>query len=177
MEDSLCWDDVLPVVEPYMCVWSGGSELRWGEYAWHALACAGLTSFDTELGRTEVVLRALALAALSRDFYARTFGDGSDGDWRSAITADLVGPAPFLDAFTLGQLAERRRLEVDNRRWNSDAIGHVLRDLVDREYPTVAEALGDVLGDATLFASLLSVRGPEVTYPVADSFITYVMSP
>jgi hypothetical protein len=174
--ERLDWDDVWPVVEPYMSVWSSDGEQKWGAYAWQTLTSAGLANWMTEAERTTCVLRALALAALSRDFYARAFSEGDDGDWREDLATDVIGDRPRIDAFTLGQIAERSGVEADNTEWNQGEVWDVLYTFVKREYRAVARALRSVLGDSRLFASMWAVRDRECVYPLADDYVSYVVN-
>jgi hypothetical protein len=67
------------------------------------------------------LVRALALAALTSDFYARPFGGGSDGGGRDEISEDVIGAYPLIDAFTLGQIAEHRGSDIDHLAINDSA--------------------------------------------------------
>jgi hypothetical protein len=103
------------------------------------------------------MVRLIALSALSREFYVRAFDEGSSGEWREAIRSGLLGDYPLLDAFTLGQLAERLQIDVDNSSlYESEppACTFVILELLEREYQDVVDALMNQWGQNAFFTSL-----------------------
>jgi len=175
--EVLEWDDVKAAVEPMIAIWVEGSESAWAKHAWELLGAAGLTSYSTEIERTRCLLRAVGVGRLYREFSARAFDEASPGDWRDHVGGDLIGGYPLLDAFTLGQLAEREGLEADNTSFaDYSVVDEVLCDLVDLEYPQVVGTLYKALGDADLFASLYLSRQEDVTYPLSDDQVGKVVN-
>ncbi len=174
--ENIEWTDIVRVVQPYMSVWNHSSELGWGKYAWHALGPAGLTKYQNEAERTICVVRALALAAMTKDFYARAFGEGSDGDWRDEISDDVIGADPLIDAFTLGQIAERKGYETDHLALNDSVLSELIVDLIEEVYQEVGGTLRYALGDAELFASMFAARESGVSFPVADDYVASVVN-
>jgi hypothetical protein len=103
------------------------------------------------------MIRLVALSALYREFCVRAFDEGSSGEWQELVTSDLLGDYPKLDAFTLGQLTERRQIDVDNSPlYESDppAFTFVILELVRAEYRNVIDALTHQWGENAFFASL-----------------------
>jgi hypothetical protein len=151
------WDDIEDVARELFHVWSGDGDLNWAKAAWQALARAGMTAYTTEAERTACMARLLGLSAMSREFYVYAFDEGSSGEWREAITTELVGDYPLLDAFTLGQLAERLGMDVDNPSlYESEppATTFVILELMEREYQDVVDALMEQWGQNAFFTSL-----------------------
>jgi hypothetical protein len=72
---------LLPIARAVFSVWWDGAEVDWAGHAWAALARAGLTACRTELERTLVVCRLLALNVLYREFCTRAFEEGFPGEW------------------------------------------------------------------------------------------------
>ncbi|WP_328463502.1 hypothetical protein OHA21_38100 [Actinoplanes sp. NBC_00393] len=171
------WSEVEEVVTPVISTWSFGSELAWVEHAWGLLGQRGLATYTSEIERTRCILRALAVSAFYLDFCARAFGEGSPDDWREKVNSGLLGPAPLIDVFTLGQLIERDGFEVDNHAYDdgeqiSEALGH----LVAAEYPGVVKELRESYDDARLFASMFLTSKGGVEYPLADERIGEVVN-
>lgn len=151
------WEDIDDFASELFDVWTDGGDLKWAETAWQALTEAGLTSFTSEAERTTCMARLLALSALYREFCVYAFDEGSSGEWQELVTSDLLGDYPKLDAFTLGQLAERLQIDVDNSSlYESDppAFIFVILELVRTEYRGVVDALVDHWGKNALFTSL-----------------------
>jgi hypothetical protein len=175
--DVLDWDEIEDAVRPIIQIWVYGSELSWARHAWGLLGKAGLTSYSTEIERTRCVLRAVAVGRLYHEFSARAFDEGSPDDWRGHVGDGLIGGSPLIDAFTLGQLAEREGIEVDNAPFDDGlGVSKALRDLVDLEYPGVVEALRGQSGDAELFASLFASQGEEADYPLSEEQVSEVVN-
>lgn len=164
---SLAWDEIEPVVKPIITVWVDGSELRWAEHAWRALAAEGLTAYTSELERTACVLRVRALAAIYLDFCARAFDEGSPGDWREG-GSDLIGAYPQIDLFTLGQLAEREGIDADNSPGYEPIIGDVIDELVSGQLANVTDTLARHWGGAALFASMWMSTQSDLKYPLTE---------
>jgi hypothetical protein len=59
------WEQIKPIAMNVFRVWSDGGDLAWAEQAWNILSESGLTDYDDELERTQVIIRFLALT----DFY------------------------------------------------------------------------------------------------------------
>jgi hypothetical protein len=175
--DRLDWAEVEEVLTPIISTWSFGSELAWAEHAWDLLGQRGLTTYTSEIERTRCILRALAVSALYLDFCAKAFDEGSPDDWREKVNSGLLGPAPLIDAFTLGQLIEREGLEVDNHAYDDgEQISEVLGHLVSAEYPGAVKTLREHCDDAPLFASMFLTSKGGVEYPLSDEQVGEVVN-
>ncbi|WP_045875854.1 effector-associated domain EAD1-containing protein [Pseudofrankia sp. DC12] len=163
--ETLDWEDAWQFPNSLIQVWVDGAELAWAAHAWSSLTEAGLTLYRTEEDRIDCLLRAVALAAFYRDFCSQAFEEGHLGDWDDLVVIDVVGEYPF-DEFTLGQLAQRHDIGIDNEY--GDAPGVVLALLVRRQYWVVAGALRAAWGDAYLFAALCHAQHGLATYPLTD---------
>jgi hypothetical protein len=170
------WRDVEAVARPVLQVWVFGAEVEWAAHAWDALGSAGLTTYSTELDRTRCVLRAVALGALARDFYAHACDEGSPGDWQDQVTVDLVGPTPLIDAFNLGRLVEREGFEFDNLPYDDGVLREALVALASEEYPVVVRALRSAWGDDGLFAALFASSRGGTSYPMSAEEISDVVN-
>jgi hypothetical protein len=151
------WEDVEAVASELFHVWEGGGDLAWAKTAWRALTQAGMTSYTSEAERSICMTRLIALSALYREFCVLAFDEGSSGEWQELVTSDLLGDYPKFDAFTLGQLAERRQIDVDNSPlYESDppAFTLVVLELVEAEYRNVVDALTEQWGENAFFTSL-----------------------
>jgi hypothetical protein len=151
------WADIEDFARELFHVWSGDGDLGWAKTAWQALERAEMTSYTTEAERTVCMVRLIALNALYREFCVRAFDEGSSGEWQEAVTSNLLGDYPRLDAFTLGQLAERLQIDVDNPSlYESDppASTFVILELVEREYQDVVNVLMEQWGPNAFFTSL-----------------------
>ena len=69
--EYLEWADVQSVGRQIFTLWASGSDLRWAEHVWSALAEESLTSYSTEVERSVCVLRLVTLDALSGEFRSR----------------------------------------------------------------------------------------------------------
>jgi hypothetical protein len=168
-------EDLLPIARAVFSVWSGGAEVDWAGHAWEALARAGLTACRTELERTLVVCRLLALNVLYREFCTRAFEEGFPGEW-SFDEEDVIGEYPRLNPFFLGQLAERQGVDIDieigYEFGDGSPVSYALRELVRAEYPAVARVLQDCWGTSGTFASLWVSVGAETQYPLTTDAIS-----
>jgi hypothetical protein len=108
------WEDIEELASELFSMWAGGGDLAWAKTAWQALTQVGMTDHTSEAERTICMVRLIALSAIYREFCARAFDEGSSGELQELVTSELVGGYPKLDSFTLGQLTERRQIEVDN---------------------------------------------------------------
>jgi hypothetical protein len=158
------WDDIEDVASELFNVWASGGDLEWAKTAWQALTRAGMTTYTSEAERTICMVRLIALSALYREFCVRAFDEGSSSEWQELITGDLVGDYPLLDAFTLGQLAERLQIDVDNPSlYESDPLAttFVILELVERKYRGVVDALTKQWGENAFFTSLWISAEPD----------------
>jgi len=73
------WED--PSVSMFD-VWIGQPELAWARKAWAALERRGLTLFSNELERTRVLIRAMALGTIYREFCDLAFDDAWDTEFK-----------------------------------------------------------------------------------------------
>lgn len=170
-DEILGWDEVWDAVRAPLVVWTEGSEKAWGLYAWQALTRLGMTKYVLRDERVECVVRALALAALNRDFCSRAFGEGELGDWTDVIVlADLPG-SELVDEFSLGRLSEREGVFPDEYGDEGPDLRRVIAELVGKQYRRVGRALLNHLGEADLFAGLWQINQPNVSYPLPDEVV------
>jgi hypothetical protein len=99
------------------------------------------------------------LSALYWEFCVRAFDEGSSDEWQEGITTDLVGDYPLLDVFTLGQLAERREIDVDNS--DPSVLPYVILQLIKDEYRGVVDTLQEQWGENAFFTSLYVSAEPD----------------
>ena len=162
--DLVEWEDIEGIAEQFFRVWVSGGDLAWAKSAWTALSQAGKTVYTSEAERTICVVRLIALAALYREFCVRAFDEGSPDEWRDAITSELVGDSPMLDVFTLGQLAERRQIDVDNSplyEYDPPLLSYVILELVRDEYRDVVDTLKEQWTENEFFTSLFISAEPD----------------
>jgi hypothetical protein len=183
------WEDIEDIANQLFHVWMTGGDLAWAKIAWRALSQAGMTAHASEAERTICVVRLIALNALYREFCVRAFDEGDSDEWQDEITTDLVGDYPLLDVFTLGQLAERRQIDVDNSSlYESDppALPYVILELIREEYCGVVETLQEQWDENAFFTSLYASaksgededgdRQDEASSPVTEDQIDRVMN-
>src|SRR4051794_17186524 len=106
------WSEFAGAAADIFDVWLGGSELEWAEQTWGKLSRAGLTTYDTELERTEVCIRFMTLGMIYLRFCHLAWEEDVDFsfmDWASDLD---------IQPFHLGRLLEAQPEEV-------------LRDLVE----------------------------------------------
>ena len=156
-----------------------GGDLAWAKIAWRALSQAGMTAHTSEAERTICVVRLITLSAMHREFCVRAFDEGDSGEWEEEITNELLGDYPLLDVFTLGQIAERRQIDVDNSPlYDSDppVLLYVILELVKNEYQDVVDTLlkqwgrMDCSRHCTSLSSLVRMKTrPQRTKPLHPS--------
>jgi hypothetical protein len=165
-EIRLEWREMAEVAENLFDVQDRGpGSLRWAQSAWQVLSAVGLNRYVLEVERTVCILRFVALFALYSEFCVRAFDEGIAGDWEYFAPVGLVGEYPFIDAFSLGQLAEQRGVLVDNdhRSRRCDALGVAIAELAKAEYRQVLNVLQALWGKKELFATLYASRGIDPT--------------
>lgn len=159
------WDEVAPLAGD---LFPRGSSAPWARWVWTALHRAGLTDCATEVDRTRVLVRLVALSVLHQEFAARAFATGTPGDW-AVDDVVVVGDGPRIDPFLLGMLAERDGVAADADVGyvflEGSAAGHALVTLVRAEYELVARALLDEVKLAPLFAALWATADAGAGYP------------
>jgi len=187
--DRVEWEDIEDIAKQLLHIWVSGGDLAWAKTAWQALTQAGMTAYTSEAERTVCVVRLIALSSLYQEFCVRAFDEGSSGEWQEEITSDLVGDYPRIDVFTLGQLAERRQIDVDNSPlYDSDppVLSSVILELVQDEYRHVVDTLQEQWGGNAFFTSLYVSAEPgedededredETSSPVTMDQIDRVMN-
>lgn len=175
----LDWDEITEIAGDLFDVQDGGlGGLQWAKSAWEVLSEAGLTRYFLEVERTVCILRFIALFAFYSEFCVRAFDEGNAGDWQYIAPAGLIGDYPLVDAFSLGQLAERRDMFIDNGPARiGDVQGEVIALLAKEEYRQVLNALRDRWGKRELFAALCMSRETRATrYPPGDDLRNQVVS-
>ena len=139
------WED--PSVSMFD-VWIGQPELAWARKAWAALERRGLTLFSNELERTRVLIRAMALGTIYREFCDLAFDDAWDTEY--PIWADEMG----LNSFRVAQLiGDEFKLDDDDDE--SGLLESALYSLIDDERGDICKALCEGFdGESMLFVSL-----------------------
>jgi len=66
----LSWEDVRPVAEEALCLWTGHPEQKWAKEAWAKLAAQGLTRCTSEVERSQAGMRFVSLCGLYADFFS-----------------------------------------------------------------------------------------------------------
>ena len=129
-------------------VWIGQPELAWARKAWAALERRGLTLFSNELERTRVLIRAMALGTIYREFCDLAFDDAWDTEY--PIWADEMG----LNSFRVAQLiGDEFKLDDDDDE--SGLLESALYSLIDDERGDICKALCEGFdGESMLFVSL-----------------------
>jgi len=145
---QVLWEQVKDAAEAEMfCVFMGGAELDWAEYAWGILRESGLTSYSDDLGRARCLIRLMVLGVLFREFCRLAFDEKQEpvlSDWAHALGLDdealmrLAGGEPprseddepteaEMDRL-LGELVEGQRLAVRDAllRHEKDTTGMFL---------------------------------------------------
>ena len=141
------WED--PSVSMFD-VWIGQPELAWARKAWAALESRGLTLFSNELERTRVLIRAMALGTIYREFCDVAFDDAWDAEY--LIWADEMGLNSFRVAQLIGNDPE---FSPDDDSDESSLLEAALYSLIDDERGEICKALCEGFdGESMLFVSL-----------------------
>lgn len=153
--NHVTWEDVEDAADDVFNIWVDHPEIAWARSAWNVLAEAGLTHYATELERTRVLARLLALGEIYRDFCACAWEECTDA-WLSELAAKLdVGP------FRVGQLMDRDFLE-DDALDDEELFSYGVEELVGSERQAVADNLAKAFGSTSaLFVSMWLSRAPD----------------
>lgn len=146
------WED--PSVSMFD-VWIGQPELAWARKAWAALERKGLTLFSNELERTRVLIRAMTLGTIYREFCDLAHDDAWDSE--NLIWAGEMS----LNSFRVAQLVGDE-FDMDDDRDESGLLDSALSSLIDDEREGICKALCEGFdGEAMLFVSLWNSMYPE----------------
>jgi len=146
------WED--PSVSMFD-VWIGQPELAWARKAWVALERRGLTLFSNDLERTRVLIRAMTLGTIYREFCDLAHDDAWDSE--NQIWAAEMG----LNSFRVAQLAGDE-FELDDDDDESGLLDSALSSLIDDEREDICKALCEGFGgESMLFVSLWNSMYPE----------------
>jgi hypothetical protein len=162
--DKLSWDEIEAAVEEDFELWIGPLEVQWIKLAWSTLAESGATSFSTQIERTQVVIRFLALVSIYRDFCWVA--------WQSRCEVDYYEWAEALESspFRVGQLVGLGT-NVDDE---SDyiALSEALEDLAHKAREWVLQALLRGFGGRVkLFISLWDSQvSDHISSPMQDPY-------
>jgi hypothetical protein len=139
------WED--PSVSMFH-VWVGQPELAWARKAWEALEQKGLTLFSNELERTQVLIRAMTLGTIYREFCDLAHDDAWEAE--NLEWASEMGLNPFRVAQLVGD-----EFEVDEDHDETRLLDFALYSLIDDEREDICKALCEGFGgEAMLFVSL-----------------------
>lgn len=110
MNEKITWEEIDEETEYLFEIWVNGSEMIWAKQAWEALDVAGLTTYKNELGKSQVLIRLLALACIYRKFCHYAWGEGYDFsgayyEWERCFE---------INPFRLGQLVGNEFNEDDS---------------------------------------------------------------
>jgi len=146
------WED--PSVSMFD-VWIGQPELAWARKAWTALERKGLTLFSNELERTRVLIRAMTLGTIYREFCDLAHDEAWDSEnltWAGEMS---------LNSFRVAQLVGEK-FELDDDYDESVLLDSALSSLIDDEREGICKALCEGFdGEAMLFVSLWNSMYPE----------------
>jgi len=141
------WED--PSVSMFD-VWIGHPELAWARKAWGALERRGLTLFSNELERTKVLIRAMTLGTIYREFCDLAFDDAWDTEY--LIWSEEMGLSSFRVAQLIGDNPE---FDPDDDAPESSLLDSALYSLIDNEREDICKALCEEFGGVSmLFVSL-----------------------
>ena len=134
--------------ESIFCVWTDARELDWAKKSWEALAKCGLTSFASQVERTRVMVRLMALAGMYRDFCELAFDEVHDPAY--PLWADEL----CLSTFRLAQCVGSR-FGADEGRDDQCLLEEALVELMEEARSQIHMALREEFGDdSLLFVSL-----------------------
>jgi hypothetical protein len=177
--DRVEWDDIETIARDLFNVWVGAPELSWARHAWGALDSAGLTTYSTNIERSQCLFRLLVLAAIYREFCVRAFDEGDSGDWREVVAlASLVGykTSPF-DSVALRALAEQHDIDTDDDfAAEKSVMSEILAELTVAEHQTVVQALLRKWSEARVFAELWVSSEAEIAYPITDDAVAGIVN-
>lgn len=141
------WED--PSVSMFD-VWIGQPELAWARKAWAFLERRGLTLFSNELERTRVLIRAMTLGTIYREFCDLAYDDAWDTEY--LIWAEEMGLNSFRVAQLIGNDPE---FGPDDDADESSLLESALYSLIDDERSDICKALCEGFdGESMLFVSL-----------------------
>jgi hypothetical protein len=171
------WGEIEPVVDEIFNVWLSGSGLLLTQHVWEELAGADQTHYETDLERSNAVVRLLAFGAYYREFCAYAFGEGAVGEWRGWITSDLIGDRPLLDVSILGEPVTQPGAAEDDFLVDAHAVSEVLQQIVQDECGKVVALLKERWGLARFLASLYAARKSELRgYPITEETIGEIVN-
>lgn len=141
--EMLTWEEIEYLAARAFVTWSDHRwQIRWARRSWNILTKAGLTSYESDLGRCAAVFRLVALAQLHSDF--------SDIAWEEPVNCDSITDIPHeldVEPFYAGQLAgDEPDLEFD-----SDGIRFIARKYRHEVLSALLHGYGD---ETALFVSL-----------------------
>lgn len=170
------WDEIEPVVIEVFDVWGSGSGLLLAQYAWNELSASKVQP-ETDVERSDVIIRLLAFGSYYREFCARAFDEGYAGEWRDWITSDLVGDRPLLDVAVVGEPVTPPDASEADFSKDADAVSEVLQQMVQSECGKVIALLKERWGDARFFASLYVTGQPGLAgYPLSEETIGEIVN-
>jgi len=141
------WED--PSVSMFD-VWIGQPELAWARKAWGALERRGLTLFSNELERTKVLIRAMTLGTIYREFCDLAFDDAWDTEY--LIWSEEMGLSSFRVAQLIGDDPE---FDPDDDAPESSLLDSALYSLIDNEREDICKALCEEFGGESMLFVVL----------------------
>jgi hypothetical protein len=142
------WGDVSRDAEGIFRVWTDARELDWAKKSWASLVKRGLTSYADEVGRTRVMVRLMALAAMYRDFCELAFDEVHDPAY--PLWADELCLSTFRVAQCVGS-----QFGADEGRDDQCLLEEALVELMEEARSQIHMALREEFGDdSLLFVSL-----------------------
>src|SRR5699024_6618866 len=175
-DGTVRFEDIDRLVPELFRTWNADGEQRWVRYAWSLWERDGLTAVDSAGGRNEVVVRLIALSALTKGFYVRAFEEGYADDWTDGI-AEAVGHPQGIER---AWLCEQMRAECvfddedSDEGIADDAMEHLMPRLVQEEADEVGSALLRSLGEAELFACLFT-SATDGSYPMSKDEVAEIV--
>ncbi len=171
------WGEIEPVADEIFNVWVSGSGLLLAQHAWDELAAAGQTQYETDLERSDVIVRLLAFGAYYREFCTYAFDEGSIGEWREWITSGLIGERPLLNVSILRVPKTQPETSEDDSPVDANVVSEMLQQIVQGECRKVVALLKERWGLARFFASLYATGKSELKgYPLTGETVGEVVN-
>ncbi|MFE3001408.1 hypothetical protein ACFXG4_41290 [Nocardia sp. NPDC059246] len=178
---------VEPILDELGWTWFDSyGERAWFRYAWSLLNPEGITVPDQEGSGTDAAIRAVALWAITKAFFAQAFDEGHVDDWRYSI-AGVVDEEPLIDR---SQLIDRLRMEYglsedlsvgvaskdDVEELDDEVVNEFFQKLVVDTAWTIGAELLKELDEATLFASLWCSRSGGAVFPLGMAAVGEIVN-
>lgn len=157
--------DLGNIVDDLFRTWLGDGEAKWAAHAFLCIKRQGLVSEGRPLDYTRNGVFLCTIWALSKEFYAHAFEEGSAGGWIYDIP-DLFGEYG-LSPVSLGRLAQSEEVDAETYG-NEESPRDVLVELIRHFSPRVVGALLAELSDTWALPYLWASTNSDATYPLPN---------